>query len=144
MLIIDSKLQAKYKIAPTVDDGKPITFRFHFPRDTFGKSLRLSTLELKDFVIQHLVGVICCGLLSEHPRAMQEFAIFYQFMVSYPDSELDKLHNWIWVEQRDDRKGYVRVPVEDAADDAVICLKLDGHNPHPIHRPSSLVLENIG
>lgn len=130
MLIKDSKYEEKYKVGPIKDDGGDITFRFHQPRTTFGKNLRLSALELKEYVLNYMFGVICCGLLCDKPRVNQEFITLFNFLNTMSEQELDMIHNWIFIEKITE-------------DDLIIQLNLRGKNPYPIHRPSSLVLENI-
>jgi hypothetical protein len=126
MLLITEKSQAKYKVAPITDDGGDITFRFHQPRTTFGSDHRLSSLELKSYVENYMLGVICCGLLCDKPRVNQEFITLYQFLTTMPDAELDTIHRWIFIEKITE-------------DDLIIQLNLRGKNPYPVHRPTGLV-----
>lgn len=130
MLLITEKTQAKYKVAPIKDDGGDIIFRFHQPRQTFGKNHRLSALELKDYVIKYMEGIIGCGLLLDKPRVNQEFIILYQYLNTLANWQLDTIQDFIFIEKISE-------------EDLIIQLNIRGKSPHTHHKPSSLVLENI-
>lgn len=126
MLLITEKTQAKYRVAPIKDDGGDITFRFHYPYRPTGSDLRVTALELKALVVNYMAGVIGCGLLLDKPRCHHEFVTLFQFLTNLPDTELDQIHNWIFIEKKSE-------------EDYIVQVNLRGVNPFPIHKPHGLV-----
>lgn len=143
MHLLTSTSLAKYEIPPYKDDGKPITIRFHLPNSTFGSNMRIETKAIKDAAYHHVLGLLGSGFFRVDSREFNELLLMAKFLENYPDHELDKIHEWIWVQKREDRKGYHHVPLAHEPDNIVVCMCLHGGNPHAIHRPTSLVLEDI-
>ena len=149
MLLITEKTQAKYRVGPIQDDGtSDITFRYHFPTAMFGSKHReVTALALRDFIVPHMLAGIGQGILQalHSPRLVQEFNTMLLMLQTLPDTELDKIHQWIWVDRCEDspKNGHVRVPVENAPDHVVLMISLKGRNPHVVRRPTGLVPGDI-
>lgn len=97
MLIVDSKNEeihkANHKAVVPPDDGKPITFKWHFPRGTFDK--RMSAREIAPFVIQQMQSILAHGLFETQPRAAAEFQAMLFKLALTPLEALDELCSWI-------------------------------------------------
>ena len=97
MLIKDSKsilVQAEgyeHRAVVPMDDGKPVTFKWHWPRGTFDR--RMSAYEIAEFILPHMRAILGMGILADHPRIVQEFGIMYRLLESpvLVDAELAKL-----------------------------------------------------
>lgn len=72
------------------DDGKDITFRWHFPRGTLAP--RMSGMELGMFILAHMPHII--PLLAAQPRAQREFEVMYLWLATDPKAS-DELLPWI-------------------------------------------------
>jgi hypothetical protein len=79
------------------DNGRDTnTFKWHFPRGML--SPRMSGLELCEFVLNHMQGVICCGLLSGYPQVEAEFKAMFVKLSTSPREVIDRILPWIRVE----------------------------------------------
>jgi hypothetical protein len=85
------KLPLEHKIKVPIDDGGPISFKWHFKRGTLES--RMSAFELAGFVLKEMPYI--AGLLSDHPRAKQEFEMLTILLASTPEKALNKLVPWI-------------------------------------------------
>jgi hypothetical protein len=102
MLIVDSKNEVLHKenhvalIPP--DDGKAITFNWHFPIGRL--EAKMSALELAYFTLQHMNDVIACGLfLDHHPRVQDQFVRMFLKLAMTPKVYVDDALSWIRVEK---------------------------------------------
>lgn len=74
-----------------VDDGGPVTFRWHWPRGMLDK--RMSALEMATFVLPHMPSIV--PLLAHHRRAQAEFKAMLVQLATAPTKALDELVPWI-------------------------------------------------
>ena len=90
--------------AETKEDGSEVhKFRFPIPRGIL--SPRMSTLEIRSFIINHMRGILGMGLLADlRPDIQAEFHIIYRRLMFTPSERLDELQPWIRIEyhERDD------------------------------------------
>lgn len=80
-----------YKANIPLDDGKPINFRFHFPRGTLQE--RMTGYELGLFILKHMQGMLAQGLLTG--RAKTEFEAMFLMLATNPKAATHKLFPWI-------------------------------------------------
>jgi len=70
--------QYDHRAAVAPDDGKPITFHWHWPRGTFDP--RMSAYEIAEFILPHMGAIVGMGLLHKHPRVEFEFRAMLQML----------------------------------------------------------------
>lgn len=63
---------SRFKCHLPVDDGTPITFKWHWPKGTFDK--RMSAYDIAEFILPDMVQILRCGFLNSRPRVRAEFA----------------------------------------------------------------------
>lgn len=80
-----------YRAEVPVDDGEPISFQWHWPRNTFEK--RMSAFDLATFILPHMPYIL--PLLTGHPRVKQEFQTMLLLLSTSPKDAIDRLLPWI-------------------------------------------------
>lgn len=76
---------------PTMDDGEPVTFKWHFPRGTFEP--RMSAFEIAAFILPHMPSIL--PLLSGHERIQRDFETMMLLLVTSPRRAIDEVLPWI-------------------------------------------------
>lgn len=87
--MMDSLYNHRAKIG--APDGKPIVFKWHFPRGTFER--RMSAYELAEFVLPHMPSI--SPLLSHHPRIKAEWDAMLAMLITQPRLVIDQVASWI-------------------------------------------------
>lgn len=73
------------------DDGKPVTFFWHWPRGTF--DARMSAYEIAKFIIPHMPSIL--PFLGINSRAYHEFKLMTDKLILSPETEIDQMLPWI-------------------------------------------------
>lgn len=93
-----------YPRAETKEDGSEVhKFRFPIPRGIL--SPRMSALEIRSFIINHMQAILGMGLLRTiRADIAAEFFIIYNRLINTSAAKLDELQPWIRIEyhERDD------------------------------------------
>lgn len=98
-----------YKVMVHPDDGKPITFNWHFPRGTLSK--RMSAMEVAIVLGPHLCGIL--PFLIEHPRCYREMASMIQWIMTRPQVISDRVVSWMKPLVRTTEYDIVRLSIGD-------------------------------
>lgn len=93
MLIKTDKDKWHHRADIPKDDGGPITFKWHFPRGTLSK--RMSALELTEFIIFHMPGVLPLLGGAGNERVQSHFEAMLVTLATTPKDKLDELLPWI-------------------------------------------------
>jgi hypothetical protein len=80
----------QHRVHEPMDDGTPITFRWHWPRGTFDR--RMSAREIAVFVLPFMPAMV--GLLRA-PRIQRDFLELIHRLVFWPTEALDEVVPWI-------------------------------------------------
>lgn len=111
---IEPRYSHRAEVAP--DDGKPVTFRWHWPRGTFDK--RMSAYELASFVLPHMGAIVGMGLLKHHPRVEAEFRAMLTQLATQPKAVLDRLLPWIKPVVRNEQDDIIEMAITATAPQA--------------------------
>ena len=75
--------------AAVMDDGQPTTFRWHVQKGLLRP--RMSALELCEFILPTMAGILSSGLLRDYPRIESEFRQMYLVLLGIPPAKSQTL-----------------------------------------------------
>lgn len=83
----------EHQVAIPPDDGKPVVFKWHWPRGTFDK--RMSAYEIAAFLMPHMPSILPLLDKQNHPRVYAEFEAMLLMLATSPLSAIDRVLPWI-------------------------------------------------
>jgi hypothetical protein len=102
---------AQYRATLPPPDDEPIKFRFHFKRGDFDK--RMSGLELLQFVITHIFGVLAQGLLMDNQWVEAELHRIKNKILLTPTEALDEVLPWIQIEPENEEDTILTIDLKE-------------------------------